>query len=340
MEENSLNPKFIGIIVLVAICYCLIYPATVWGAISYPFNYLSQNNDNTAYLIGLANNNSELVQNMKNNPEIMTALITNNTSSLNKYVTVTVTITPTPNGINYFASEYQNGTRLMGHPYSIVRHNNYITGVHAKNESVLKITTNVYDYMVLPYFNWKNEEKTNSPNDIYDIQYPINSNDEFLFVFLYCYSNDISSSVPAIMLPQEINFALQIDDTLYYPQSKYPKQITIKEMENVLNLNKNSFATAYGQYKYYTHEFQIDKDSNDEEYGKFIVQGLAGYKSIQDYTVPIGVSNLEDGYMLFEIPKDTDLRKAHILLNYYAFGNADWILWNENSPDYNITYDV
>jgi hypothetical protein len=48
----------------------------------------------------------------------------------------------------------------------------------------------------------------------------------------------------------------------------------------------------------------------------------------------MGKSNLEDGYILFEIPKSAKIEDIRVLFNFFNFGNAEWKLYNENSPNY------
>jgi hypothetical protein len=238
-------------------------------------------------------------------------------------ITNTVFVTPTIDGKTYFAGEYQNGTRLLAHPFSWYR-----TNVNLPNNS-LKISANVYDYRIFPNYHYKDLEYTDSPNDIYATQYPDNPNDEFIFVFVSIYADEHISNTPNVWLPNQKNFALSIGGITYFPVNySYARQIA--EMQELTNQGNNYFIQAYGQYREYT-----TRNNRNELYNNgssaYEPVGNAGEVSRTLFYIPKGSSNMIDGYLLFEIPKDTSPKTIRILGSFYSFGYSEWKL--SQNPD-------
>lgn len=272
--------------------------------------------------------NPQIIDNIEKHPEVVTALKTDNYSGLIVKEPIYITVTPTPDGVNYFAGQFSNGTRKLNRPFTIYRSNSIVDGVqNPYGNSTLEISTVVYDYLITSNFHYQNPEITNSPSGLgYTLVSPKDNQSEFLFVFLGIYTNNDVSTVRKVWLPDTRCFAVQIGDTVYLPKTDFPLQARIAELQSKRNLNKNDYAQAYGQYMQYIGQFSINKDSSSATYESFKQQGLAGETSIQDYYIPVGDSNIEDGYLVFEIPKDTLIENIDVLFQFFDFGYADWKL--------------
>jgi len=250
---------------------------------------------------------------------------TNTTPEIIVYRNITkiVTVTPTIDGKTYFAGEYQNGTRLLSHPFSWYR-----TNVNLPNNS-LKISANVYDYRIFPNYHYKDLEYTNSPNNIYATQEPSNPNNEFLFVFVSIYADEHITNTPNVWLPTKNSFAVAINGITYSPVI-YPEERTISELKEITNQGNNYYIQAYGQYRDYTTENNHNELYNNGT-SAYTPRTGAGIVSRSLFYIPKGASNMVDGYILFEIPKDTPVESILVLANFFSFGHSEWKLYQ--NPD-------
>lgn len=328
MRKITINPHFIAILAVCFILITILYPSIVLGAIKSPFNSILEKNKNTALINDLVDKNPQIVNSIKTHPELLNALITNDTANITVYTERTVLVTPTPDGRLYFAGEYQNGTRLLAHPFSIYR-SGFVNNVN--ENSSLKISTNVYSYAIFPKLTVFNPEYTNSPSGLgYNSYYPSTPDKQFLILFVSIYTDDIISiNSGKVCLPDENNFVVQIGDNIYYPY-QYPKQMRIKELETKTNIGDNSFIQAFGQHEQYEMSNGIDKDYSSETYGEYIQNGIAGENSIEHYYIPMGYSNVENGYIIYEIPQYRDIEDITVLFNFFAFGNSGWKLYTQS----------
>jgi len=325
----SLNPRLLAILTLMGILACIMFPSQIYHTIISPFTEKTKTDIAISCITETLKENPQMVENIQNHPEIITALQKNNYTAIIKEVPVYITITPTPDGITYYAGEYQNGTRLLAHPFSWYR-----TNINLPNNS-LKISANVYDYRIFPRFYYKNLDYSNSLNGIYTEQNPDNPNDEFIFIMTNIYADDtISSKTPNMWLPTQNSFSLGIKGNTYYPV-KYPHQLQIKEMEELTNQGNNYFIKPYG----YTIQYEKTHSNHNELYNngtaiEYTSNGIAGITARSLSYVPKGSSNMIDGYILFEIPKDTPLETITIMANFFSFGHAEWKLINQNSEGF------
>lgn len=222
---------------------------------------------------------------------------------------VYITVTPTPDGKTYFASEFQDGVRLLGRPFSWYR-----PDINLQNNN-LKVSAIVYDYRIFNSYHYKNFDETNSPNNIYQEVFPAKSGDEFLFIFVNIVVDDvISDKSNNLYMPNASSFALQIDNTVYYPLD-FPKQQLIHELDLTPNFQNSVYIQAFGQERKYIST--IKKDEN-LEYGAIISQ--------PHEWITKGKSNAEDGYILFEIPKNTNVKNIKILGQFFNFGSSQWAI--------------
>lgn len=222
----------------------------------------------------------------------------NSTKIITQIEYVKVLVTPTPDGIIYFATQYQSGTRKLLQPFSWIRKN--VSG----NKDMM-VTANAYSYMSFEQLHWFNP----SDNQYYEAN--PQSGNRFLFVFFNIYMDDEVFDDTRLWLPKENVIYLHAKNTAY-PPSEYLKQVRFKELENVHNLADTSYVQAYGQYVSYSADLE-DK-------------GTGGIISINEYYLKGGKSNAQDGYILFEIPKEIDEKEITFRVSFSGFGWSAWRL--------------
>lgn len=225
-----------------------------------------------------------------------------NISTVVEYVTVLVT--PTPDGKTYFASEFQSGIRKIQNPFSFYRKN--VTGLKD-----IKVTSFVYDYRIYNVLHWFN------PSDYKYYEMSADSDKKFLFVFYAMYMDDIAGDDTRFYIPNKRNYVVQSlkNNKLYYP-IEYPNQLRIEELEYAYDYTNTNKAQYFGQIRKYTRDLSASN--------------TAGEISIEQNWLRGGLSNMQSGYILYEIPseiKDEDLLAG---INFYGYGNAWWKLKNDN----------
>lgn len=207
---------------------------------------------------------------------------------------INVLMTPTPDSKTYFVNEYQSGIRKLNRPFSWIQGNN------------TKITVNVYNYLIFNSLHWFN------PTDYkYYISYPELSNSKFLFVMVNIYIDNIIGDDETIPLFNKNNLVTIINNKIYTPKD-YPEQIRFKEFEYTYTLNDDSIIQAFGQKRLY---------SKSSDY-----RSTAGEYSLKDYYLKGGISNAIDGYLIFEIPKDTKSENIMISGKFSDINYSSWIL--------------
>lgn len=211
----------------------------------------------------------------------------------------TIMVTPTPDGHTYFASEYQNGTRLLKRPYSFIRYN-------ALYGQDMKVTTIVYDYKFFDKLHWFNPAQYK-----YQEMLPTNTDNKFCIIFIYTFMDDIVGDDTRMWMFNRSYFGVY-DGTNVYQNTAYPYQLRFRELEDTTNFNGDSNIQAFKQQRMY----------NPEEYNI----KTAGEFSDESYYLRGGRSNAIDGYMIYEIPKDKTPEQITVLANFASFGNANWRL--------------
>jgi hypothetical protein len=324
----SINPRILAIVALIGIIAVIMFPLQIFGVLSAPFKANEKENMVINCLTQTIKANPQMADNLEKHPEIITALKQDNYTSVIVEKPVYITVTPTPDGITYYAGEYQNGTRLLSHPFSWYR-----TDVNLPNNS-LKISANVYDYRIFPNFHYKDLDYSDSLNGIYAEQNPNSNDDEFLFVMVDIYADSTITNTPNVWLPKQNSYAIAISGVTYYPVT-YPFQLQIKELEEHTTQQNDFFIGAYGQYKQYIKSgYNHNELFNNGTVMPDTNSGIAGVTSQSLFYIPKGSSNMIDGYILFEIPKNTDLKDITVLGNFFSFGNAQWKLINQNSENF------
>lgn len=223
--------------------------------------------------------------------------ITNNTVYVNVTRTVYVNVTPTPDNGFYYSDEYTNGTRKLNRPFTILRKD--VDGLKD-----LKVSIRVYNYRIMDSYHWFN---------IHDYKYykefPSNIDSKFLFIWINIEMDDISGDDTRMYLPKRELFAIQIHGNVY-PPIKYPLDLRIKELEETFDYNDVVRTKAFGQ--------QVIIESTGAGSGKQYSQPIDYLKS--------GRSNSEDGYIIYEIPRDVEPENILVLGQFYGFGFAQWRL--------------
>jgi hypothetical protein len=250
------------------------------------------------------------------------------------YRNVSVFVTPTPDGQNYFAGEYQTGIRLLNHPFSIYKTNiSNVQNYKSASNNSLKITINVYDYAKFEQLHVWDLETSNSPNDnTWQLFRPEKDNYEYLIIFVSVKTNEIISiNTPDVLLPVTKQFGIQLENTMFYPVSNFPNQEQIEELENRKTLDNTVYIQQFGKYNAYEGITVANKyyNSTTNEYeNTFKENSIAGVVTYDKVYTRKGDSNVEDGYIIFEVPKGIDDKLFLVRLNYFAFGSAAWKLDN------------
>ena len=328
MSDFPINPRIATMIGIAFLIMCLLFPNLILGPIFSSFQKVEKQSQEINCVTTMINSNPQIADNIIKHPEIIQALVENSTANLTVTKIVYVTVTPTPDGITYFAGEYQNGTRLLAHPYSWFRND-----VNLPNNN-LKISTNVYDFRIFPSLHYKDVENTDSPNNIYTEMKPTNPNNEYLIILVNVYADEIiSSKTPDVWLPTQNNFALSITGITYTPIS-FPYQYKFKELEEITTQQNDYFIEPFGYQQTYTQTGL----TNNELYNNgtplsFTETGIAGNTYNTLAYIPKGSSNMIDGYILFEIPSNTPINQILVIANLFDFGNAQWRLYNDNSKN-------
>lgn len=214
--------------------------------------------------------------------------------------TVEVLVTPTPDGHIYFASEYQNGTRLLKRPFSFIRYN-------ALYKQDMKVTTIVYDYRFFDKLHWYNPSMAK-----YYEQLPTDGF-KWCVIMVYIYMDNEIGDDTRMWAFNRTAFALFDEESRYLSTHRdYPFQLRYKELEETVNFNGDSYIQAFKQQRLYA----MDNDYSDS----------AGEYSSEQYYLRGGKSNAIDGYLLYEIPKNVSENNLIVLGNFGSFGFSQWRL--------------
>lgn len=211
---------------------------------------------------------------------------------------VQILVTPTPDGHIYFASEYQNGTRLLKRPFSFIRYN-------ALYKQDMKVTTIVYDYKIFEKLHWFNPAQ-----QVYQEQLP-DENMKFCFIFITVFMDDIIGDDTRAWMFNRSYFGLFDGEIMRY-HMQYPYQIRYRELEQTPTFDNTGYVEAFKQKRLYSEEEYAVK--------------TAGEYSDEVYYLRGGQSNAIDGYLLFEIPKDKTPDDLIVFADLSSFGFSRWRL--------------
>lgn len=163
----------------------------------------------------------------------------------------------------------------------------------------LRTWATVYDYLVLPnYHYWsvswgRKLKETPSPGM------------KYLFVFVNTYS-DGDDARQHIIEPH--NWYVQINTTLYRPEETIDPTLRITELDNLWNF---AHVETPQPYPY-----------------KIVQEAGTGIRTaIKADVIYSGRSNAVDGYLIYEVPADTDIKDVKVVGNFANLGgNAWWLL--------------
>jgi hypothetical protein len=212
--------------------------------------------------------------------------------------TVEKLVTPTPDGHIYFASEYQNGTRLLKRPFTFIRYN-------ALYKQDMKVTTIVYDYKFFEKLHWFNPTTYK-----YQEQLP-DEGTKFCFIFVTVFMDDIGGDDTRMWAFNRSYFGLYDGANMNYP-FYYPFQIRYRELEQTPTFDNTGYVEAFKQKRLYNNE-------------EFAVK-TAGEISDETYYLRGGISNAIDGYLLFQIPNQTPIENLIVFGDFSSFGFSRWRL--------------
>jgi hypothetical protein len=125
---------------------------------------------------------------------------------------------------------------------------------------------------------------------------------EWLFIFVNIYSDGDDARQYGYSRDR---FMIQIKDKLYYPEDPYLPQNAIRELDNTWNYNHTESVKPYG--------FNIVQDLHT---GIYTAQPLS-----QIYA---GRSNAWDGWILYQIPDDTNMDEVKIAASFDNLGGNAW----------------
>jgi len=110
---------------------------------------------------------------------------------------------------------------------------------------------------------------------------------------------------------QRESFAVYDGITTYAPLV-YPYQVRYAELENTVTFDRTVKVQAFKSLRLY----QNSADLAD----------TAGEYNDEIYYLRGGASNAIDGFLIYEIPKETRVEDLRVLGQFHAFGNSQWIL--------------
>lgn len=230
-------------------------------------------------------------------PKVIAPIIVQPTPIIiEKYITVMVT--PTPDGRLYFASEYQNGTRLLKRPYSFIRYN-------ALYKQDMKVTTIVYDYKFFEKLHWFNPTTYKYQEQLPDTGY------KWCFIFVYTFMDDIIGDDTRMWAFNRSFFSVYNEKSQeMFTALEYPYQLRYKELEQTPTFDNSQYVQAFKQVRMY---------SSSSSYSR-----TAGEYSDEQYYLRGGISNAIDGYLLYQIPINTTENDILVFGNFYSFGFSQW----------------
>lgn len=223
------------------------------------------------------------------------------------FAPLTTAPTPAPRTYQMVASEYQEGVRPLNYPFSFTRYN-------VSGGKDMKVHFKVYNYRILPDgYTWRAEEIGQY------LYQPAPAGMDYLLIFINATMDDAYGD-PRMYLPDSSHFSIQIGDNLYPEDTEYQKNIRIKELEDVYNDQDSYRSRPYG-YEWQYVPSADEKEAYEDEY-LAPNAGIVAYKRLY---LRAGVSNAEDGYIIYPIPEN---RTDPILVtaSFNAFGDAAWLL--------------
>jgi hypothetical protein len=203
---------------------------------------------------------------------------------------------------------YRAGQKKIGDYYTWHREN-----VSGKKDMTVRVS--VYDYKIFSRYQWWSDS-----NGKYYWQFP-EEGTIFLFIFAHLYMvGDDPSQDPRYYVGSDPwkRFFLQVTDSqgnqsiIAADNTSYQRNIRIRELEETFTKNDDSRVRPFG----YAWEWRKRPGGNL----------TAGWVAISPEWLRMGLSNAWDGYVLFEVPVDSDMTDVKVLSQWDRFGNPWWQL--------------
>ena len=216
--------------------------------------------------------------------------------------TIVPTPTPTPEAITItedYVDPFAQGIRSEGQWYKWYR-----PAVQGLKD--MQIGVIVYRHAFLDRYTWYNPSTGN-----YFSQRPSAGNRYFA---VWVHEEMIGTNQtddPAMWAFDERAFAVQIGGQLFTSETNktYNPVVRIKEFDNLHDYYDTATAPPFGYHVQYT--------GHNPESGGYVAEKL-GY-------LRMGKGNAHDGFILYEIPKDTIIENIQLNGDFSTFGGAQWI---------------
>jgi hypothetical protein len=212
-----------------------------------------------------------------------------------------ITTPPTPAAIDIpeiYIDPFAPGIRSEGQWYKWYR-------PEVQGLKDMQIGVIVYRHAFLDRYTWYNPSTGN-----YFSQRPSAGNRYFA---IWVHEEMIGTNQtddPSVWAFDENNFAVQINGQLFTNElnKSYLPVIRIKEFDNMKDYYNVIQAPPFGYYVAYT--------GHNPEAGGYAAQKLTFLR--------MGKGNAIDGYILYEVPRDTLLEDIQVNGDFAAFGGAQW----------------
>jgi hypothetical protein len=212
-----------------------------------------------------------------------------------------ITTPPTPAAIDIpeiYIDPFAPGIRSEGQWYKWYR-------PEVQGLKDMQIGVIVYRHAFLDRYTWYNPSTGN-----YFSQRPSAGNRYFA---IWVHEEMIGTNQtddPSVWAFDENNFAVQINGQLFTNElnKSYLPVIRIKEFDNMKDYYNVITAPPFGYYVAYT--------GHNPEAGGYAAQKLTFLR--------MGKGNAIDGYILYEVPRDTLLEDIQVNGDFAAFGGAQW----------------
>ena len=212
---------------------------------------------------------------------------------------------PTPVSIPTLAAHYVDpfmyGERWEGQFYEWRRYN--VQGINGEGLKDLWVSILAYRHKFLDRYSWYNNAMGNymsqSPKEGYRY-FAVWVREEML--------GSNSSYDPSMWVFDESAFRLQVGNSVYYPDETHNPVNHILEFDNYPEYDKAGIAGPFAWKILYT--------GHDPATG--------GYTATRPGYMRWGPGNAIDGYILFEIPANTQEKDVMLLGSFSTFGSAYW----------------
>jgi hypothetical protein len=216
-----------------------------------------------------------------------------------KIITTVPTPTPVitiPTAAQKFVDPFAPGERSEGQWYKWLR--NDVLGLKDLNVGII-----LYRHRWMDRYTWYNPAMAQ-----YYTQAPSPGNRYFVVWVHEEMFGENQSFDPRMWGFDETAFRLQAGQNLYAIETSHNPVARIKEFDDYVDYTKTVTAGPFGYDIIYT--------------GQSLHTG--GFVAQRQGWLRMGAGNAFDGYMIFEIPKETQEKDIRLLGNFASFGDANW----------------